>query len=173
MSWLYSPSRHLEGIHDGIDILVRFREEGSGCAALTGCTATGTYDGDENHSGSSNSATVTITKATQAINYSNLTVNATAPGGPVTFSSGWPSILRHSADQRKAGPGPQAGFAKRVQMKALPLGEDKACRQGLQRSMVAYNSAREPGSLRKGRWFSLTSSSTMDSLNRLSAATDL
>ena len=57
------------------------------------CTATGTYPGDENHSGSSNSATIVINKAGQTITFTSMIVTASATSGqPVSFSSSNPGV---------------------------------------------------------------------------------
>ena len=66
-----------------------------------------TYGGDDNHEGSFNTASVTITKATQAITYTAFAATATAPGGTVTFSSGAPGVCTVSPTGAVAilGPG--------------------------------------------------------------------
>jgi hypothetical protein len=56
------------------------------------CTATGTYAGDANHSGSYNSANVTITGASQTITFTSMIIAAKADsGGTVTFSVSTPA----------------------------------------------------------------------------------
>jgi hypothetical protein len=52
------------------------------------CTATGTYAGDANHSGSFSSAGVTITATVNPITFTSMIVSASAPGGAVTFNFG-------------------------------------------------------------------------------------
>jgi hypothetical protein len=59
----------------------------------TSCTATGTYAGDANHTGSSNTASISITKASQTITFTSMVVTATATSlGTVSFSTSTPTF---------------------------------------------------------------------------------
>jgi hypothetical protein len=64
----------------------------------TTCTATGTYLGDANHSGSSGSASIVISKAEQSITFTSMILTATASSGlPTTLSSATPAICSVAA----------------------------------------------------------------------------
>jgi hypothetical protein len=57
------------------------------------CTATGTYSGDANHSGSSNSAAIVIVKADQTIAFTSMIITATSTSGLApSMTSGTPAI---------------------------------------------------------------------------------
>lgn len=57
------------------------------------CTATGTYAGDANHTGSSNTGSIVITKAGQTISFTSMIVTATSTSGlAVSFTSATPAI---------------------------------------------------------------------------------
>jgi hypothetical protein len=80
----------------------------------TSCTATGTYAGDDNHNGSSNTATVTINKAGQTITFTAFSVSGSAPGGDVTFSTTSPAsvcLVSPAGVVTITGPGPCAVVA--------------------------------------------------------------
>ena len=51
------------------------------------CTATGNYAGDDNHNGSSNTASIKINAASQSITFTAFSVAGSAPGGTVTYST--------------------------------------------------------------------------------------
>ncbi|HEY2015817.1 MAG TPA: YDG domain-containing protein [Bryobacteraceae bacterium] len=87
------------------------------------CTATGTYAGDANHNGSSNTATITISIASQAIVFTAFSVSGSAPGGNVTFSTTSPAsvcVVSSVGVVTITGPGPcvvvanQAGDANHL-----------------------------------------------------------
>lgn len=72
------------------------------------CTATGTYGGDDNHNGSSNSATIKINAASQTITFTAFSVAGFAPGGTVTFSTSSPSnvcVVSQTGAVTITGPG--------------------------------------------------------------------
>src|SRR5207249_10872561 len=60
----------------------------------TTCTATGTYAGDANHTGSFNTAGITITGGSQIITFTWFKLTATASSGlPVKFSTDSPTSI--------------------------------------------------------------------------------
>jgi hypothetical protein len=75
------------------------------------CTATGTYAGDANHNGGSNTASITITKATQTVTLSpfatmasDKTVTFSASGNCTVDSSGLVTITGPTCSVTAAGP---------------------------------------------------------------------